>query len=249
MTGQQHAGDFIDLLGDGRVRARRGDEPLFDLDLTYKVQVEPGGIAQVVGMARDFARGEQARRLPRRQHLRVRAGGRDRARGTTGALVFVEGGARPRELRRRRLRRRRAASPTSSRRPASSTRATTRRRRTTRSSASTATRRTCSRSSTRSSRRAAASSRSRTSTASTRGAASSTVARVEGWWHDGGKHWADLADVGRLIEETGREQVIVDALPAHAARGRARLVHGARARERAAEADPAGEPRRARARA
>jgi glucose-1-phosphate thymidylyltransferase len=30
-----------------------------------------------------------------------------------------------------------------------------------------------------------------------------TVRRVEGWWHDGGKHWADLADVGRLIEETG----------------------------------------------
>ena len=29
------------------------------------------------------------------------------------------------------------------------------------------------------------------------------VERVEGWWHDGGKHWADLADVGRLIEETG----------------------------------------------
>ena len=29
------------------------------------------------------------------------------------------------------------------------------------------------------------------------------VERVQGWWHDGGKHWADLADVGRLIEETG----------------------------------------------
>jgi glucose-1-phosphate thymidylyltransferase len=29
------------------------------------------------------------------------------------------------------------------------------------------------------------------------------VQRVEGWWHDGGKHWADLADVGRLIEQTG----------------------------------------------
>ena len=29
------------------------------------------------------------------------------------------------------------------------------------------------------------------------------VERVEGWWHDGGKHWADLADVGRQIEETG----------------------------------------------
>jgi dTDP-glucose pyrophosphorylase len=29
------------------------------------------------------------------------------------------------------------------------------------------------------------------------------VQRVEGWWHDGGKHWGDLAEVGRLIEETG----------------------------------------------
>ena len=79
VTGKQHAGDFIDLLGDGRLRARAGDEPLFDLDLTYKVQVEPGGIAQVVGMARDFAGGRQARRLPRRQHLRARAGRGDRA--------------------------------------------------------------------------------------------------------------------------------------------------------------------------
>ena len=30
-----------------------------------------------------------------------------------------------------------------------------------------------------------------------------TVHRVEGWWHDGGKHWADLADIGRRIDETG----------------------------------------------
>jgi glucose-1-phosphate thymidylyltransferase len=59
VTGKQHAGDFIDLLGDGRVRARSSDEPLFELDLSYKVQVAPGGIAQVVGMARDFARGEK----------------------------------------------------------------------------------------------------------------------------------------------------------------------------------------------
>ena len=29
------------------------------------------------------------------------------------------------------------------------------------------------------------------------------VRRVEGWWHDGGKHWGDLADLGRLIEEPG----------------------------------------------
>ena len=55
VTGQGHAGQLIDLLGDGRMRARGADEPLFDLDLTYKVQVEAGGIAQVVGMAESFA--------------------------------------------------------------------------------------------------------------------------------------------------------------------------------------------------
>src|SRR5689334_25083504 len=59
VTGQQHAGQFIDLLGTGRVVSRSGDELLFDLDLSYKVQVEAGGIAQVVGMARDFAAGDK----------------------------------------------------------------------------------------------------------------------------------------------------------------------------------------------
>ena len=29
------------------------------------------------------------------------------------------------------------------------------------------------------------------------------VRKVDGWWHDGGKHWEDLANVGRLIEQTG----------------------------------------------
>jgi dTDP-glucose pyrophosphorylase len=29
------------------------------------------------------------------------------------------------------------------------------------------------------------------------------VRRVDGWWHDAGKHWGDLAAVGRQIEETG----------------------------------------------
>jgi glucose-1-phosphate thymidylyltransferase len=48
---------MIDLLGDGKLTARGSDTPLLDLDLTYKVQMEPGGIAQVVGMARDFAAG------------------------------------------------------------------------------------------------------------------------------------------------------------------------------------------------
>jgi glucose-1-phosphate thymidylyltransferase len=57
VTGQGHAGQLIDLLGDGRMPARGSDEPLFELDLSYKVQTEPGGIAQVVGMAEGFAGG------------------------------------------------------------------------------------------------------------------------------------------------------------------------------------------------
>ena len=55
VTGQGHAGQVIDLLGNGRMSGRGNDDPLFELDLTYKVQVEAGGIAQVVGMAESFA--------------------------------------------------------------------------------------------------------------------------------------------------------------------------------------------------
>jgi glucose-1-phosphate thymidylyltransferase len=58
VTGKGHAGQMIDLLGDGRLAARGTDQALLDLDLTYKVQTDPGGIAQVVGMAREFAAGE-----------------------------------------------------------------------------------------------------------------------------------------------------------------------------------------------
>jgi glucose-1-phosphate thymidylyltransferase len=58
VTGKQHAGQMIDLLGDGRLTSRDGSEALFELDLTYKVQTQSGGIAQVVGMARDFAAGD-----------------------------------------------------------------------------------------------------------------------------------------------------------------------------------------------
>ena len=57
VTGKQHAGDFIDLLGDGKVAQRDGGELLFDLQLTYKVQTRAGGIAQVVGLAEGFAGG------------------------------------------------------------------------------------------------------------------------------------------------------------------------------------------------
>jgi glucose-1-phosphate thymidylyltransferase len=54
VTGQGHAGQLIDLLGNGQMSNRGASTSLFDLDLTYKVQVEPGGIAQVVGMAESF---------------------------------------------------------------------------------------------------------------------------------------------------------------------------------------------------
>jgi len=57
VTGKGHAGQMIDLLGDGRLAPRGGGDPILELDLTYKVQTEPGGIAQVVGMARDFTGG------------------------------------------------------------------------------------------------------------------------------------------------------------------------------------------------
>jgi glucose-1-phosphate thymidylyltransferase len=59
VTGKGHAGQMIDLLGDGRLRARGSGEQLLSLDVTYKVQTESGGIAQVVGMARDFARDDK----------------------------------------------------------------------------------------------------------------------------------------------------------------------------------------------
>jgi len=58
VTGKHHAGQMIDLLGDGRLARRDGSAPLLDVDLTYKVQTEAGGIAQVVGMAREFAAGD-----------------------------------------------------------------------------------------------------------------------------------------------------------------------------------------------
>src|SRR4029077_12476403 len=38
VTGKQHAGQFIDLLGNGHLDTRSSHETLFDLDLTYKVQ-------------------------------------------------------------------------------------------------------------------------------------------------------------------------------------------------------------------
>ena len=92
VTGQQHGGDFIDLLGDGRVRERDGEGYLFDLDLTYKVQTEPGGIAQVVGMAEAFAGGQSlVVCLGDNIFEYVEVGAvRAWAEGSEGALIFVK---------------------------------------------------------------------------------------------------------------------------------------------------------------
>ncbi len=201
VTGQQHAGQFIDLLGNGLVYSRNGDEVLLDLDLTYKVQVEPGGIAQVVGMARDFAAGEKlvvclgdnifehahtdaiaawdsgaqvfVKEVPDPENFGVVAYGED---GSVSDIVEKAG----------RVDTRYETPPSSD---------------------------------------AVVGlycyppdvfDLIASLTPSNRGELEITdvnriyaqrgelqVRRVEGWWHDGGKHWGDLANVGRLIEETG----------------------------------------------
>jgi glucose-1-phosphate thymidylyltransferase len=92
VTGQGHAGQLIDLLGDGRLDARDGNGPLFELDLTYKVQTAPGGIAQVVGMAEGFAAGGKlvvclGDNLFEHAHSKELA---EFAREGDGALVFVK---------------------------------------------------------------------------------------------------------------------------------------------------------------
>jgi glucose-1-phosphate thymidylyltransferase len=201
VTGQQHAGDFIDLLGNGHVRTRSGDDVLFDVDLTYKVQVEPGGIAQVVGMARDFAAGER---------LVVCLGDNIFEFAQTdaveswreGALVFVKEVDDPQSF---------------------GVVAYDERGRVTDvvEKAGTVDRRY----QTPPSNDAVVglycyppdvfdviaglqpSSRGELEITDVNreyaGRGALEVRRVQGWWHDGGKHWADLAELGRLIEETG----------------------------------------------
>jgi glucose-1-phosphate thymidylyltransferase len=204
VTGQQHAGDFIDLLGDGRVRARATGEPLLEVDLTYKVQVEPGGIAQVVGMARDFARGDRlvvclGDNIFEHAHAETIRGW---AEGGEAALVFAKDVPDPENFgvvvydgdgsvtdvveKAGRVDTRYSEPPSSD---------------------------------------AIVglycyppdvfdiidglepSSRGELEITDVNRVYAQQgrliVERVRGWWHDGGKHWADLADVGRLIDETG----------------------------------------------
>src|SRR3954469_18511922 len=58
VTGKGHAGQMIALLGDGPPTVPAGAATLRQRGLSYKVQTKPGGIAEVVGMAEDFAAGE-----------------------------------------------------------------------------------------------------------------------------------------------------------------------------------------------
>ena len=201
VTGQQHAGDFIDLLGNGHVHSRTGEELLFDLDLTYKVQVEPGGIAQVVGMARDFARGERLV-VCLGDNIFEFAQAEAIASWHDGAMVFATEVADPENFG--------VVAYDADGRVAD----------------------IVEKAGVVDTRYDAPPSRDAVVglycyppdvfdviaglQPSSRGELEITdvnreyarrgeleVRRVEGWWHDGGKHWADLAEVGRRVEETG----------------------------------------------
>ena len=40
------------------------------------------------------------------------------------------------------------------------------------------------------------------------------VVQVEGWWEDAGKHWQHLAEIGRLVDETGAQRMTRRGRPA-----------------------------------
>ena len=204
VTGKGHAGQMIDLLGDGRLAPRGGGDPILELDLTYKVQTEPGGIAQVVGMAEDFAGGaplvvvlwdnifEYAQTgslhdwgtQPFRARIFVKEVGDPE---NFGVVVYGEDGAVSDIVEKAGVVDTRYSSPPSS--------------------------------------HAvvglycyppdvfdiidglAPSNRGELEITDVNRVYAQrgdlAVRRVEGWWHDGGKHWADLADIGRRIDETG----------------------------------------------
>lgn len=50
VSGREYAGDFLEYLGSGRDR---------ELEFTYRVQEEAGGIAQALGLAEKFAEGQE----------------------------------------------------------------------------------------------------------------------------------------------------------------------------------------------
>ncbi len=201
VTGQQHAGDFIDLLGDGRVTARGKEELLFDVDLTYKVQTEPGGIAQVVGMARDFARGEKLVVCLGDnvfEHAQVDAIGS----WDGGAMVFVKDVPDPENFGVVAYDEQGGVADIVEKAGVVDTRYDAP------PSADAVVGLYCYPpnvfeiiDSLEPSSRGELEITDVNREYARRGEL--VVRRVEGWWHDGGKHWQDLAEVGRLIDETG----------------------------------------------
>ncbi len=204
VTGKGHAGQMIDLLGDGRLAPRGGGDPILELDLTYKVQTEPGGIAQVVGMARDFAAGaplvvvlgDNIFEFAQEDALRDWAGSPDRARifvkevddpENFGVVVYGEDGAVADIVEKAGVVDTRFETPPSSQAvvglycyPPDVFDVIAH------------------------------------LAPSTRGELEITdvnrhyalagrldASEVVGWWEDAGKHWAHLADIGRRIDETG----------------------------------------------
>lgn len=53
VTGKDHAGHVIETLGNGRLYDDSG-KAICEVNLTYRVQTEPGGIAQAIGLAKPF---------------------------------------------------------------------------------------------------------------------------------------------------------------------------------------------------
>ena len=197
---------MIDLLGDGHLTVRGGDEPLLELDLTYKVQTRPGGHRRG---GRDGARTSQAASRSWSCSATTSSSTRTRPRSppgvpaATGAQVFVkdvpdpenfgvvvydEAGTRRRPRREGGRRRSPLPGAADERRGRRSLLLPARRLRRDREPRAVEPRRA------RDHRR---------QPGATPSAARCRSCRCEGWWEDAGKHWQHLAEIGRTIDETG----------------------------------------------
>ena len=204
VTGKGHAGQMIDLLGDGRLTARGTDDRCWTSISPTRCRPRPAGSRRSSGWRGSFAGGDRSWSCSATTSSSTRTRTRSARWAADGAgrAHLRQGGARSRELRRRRLRRGRPRHATSSRRPASSTAL----------------------------RRAADLARGRGPLLLPRGrlrrdprprAVEPRRARDHGrepplraarrprrrpgrgWWEDAGKHWQHLAEIGRTIEATG----------------------------------------------
>ena len=93
VTGKGHAGQMIDLLGDGRLDARGTGEPLLELDLTYKVQTRGGRDRPGRGHGarlRRAARSSSSCSATTSSSTRRRTAIARWAAGADGALIFVK---------------------------------------------------------------------------------------------------------------------------------------------------------------